>query len=207
VFRGEGPEFSIDPHEVVRIILDAHEFYSERKIDERYESMALDLVRRYVCHEGLPRENDALFGAALYVVSRHPWSHPNPMTKGEFAAKLSMKDSSLDWFADSIVDRLGYLAIHDKARQKFFVDPQGIVASVLESVVRGSVGEEVVRGVVSGAPLSSTELSEKIVDRLCNVVKIVPLAFEEDLTNVVQRMIEVESKRLTKELGPATART
>jgi len=158
-------------------------------------------VRRHVSQQGVPRENEPLFGAALYIVSRHPWSHPNPMTKGEFAAKLNMKESSLDWYTDNIVDTLGFLALHDKTRQKFFVDPQGIVASVLESVVRGSVGEEVVQSVVRGSAISPVQLSERIVDRLCNVVKIVPIAFEEDLINMVQRMIEAESKRLVKELG------
>lgn len=201
MIREESAGFVASPHDVVSTIRDAHEFYAERRIDERYESMALDLVRRHVSQQGVPRENEPLFGAALYIVSRHPWSHPNPMTKGEFAAKLNMKESSLDWYTDNIVDTLGFLALHDKTRQKFFVDPQGIVASVLESVVRGSVGEEVVQSVVRGSALSPVQLSERIVDRLCNVVKIVPIAFEEDLINMVQRMIEAESKRLVKELG------
>jgi len=201
VIREESAGFVASPHDVVSTIRDAHEFYAERRIDERYESMALDLVRRHVSQQGVPRENEPLFGAALYIVSRHPWSHPNPMTKGEFAAKLNMKESSLDWYTDNIVDTLGFLALHDKTRQKFFVDPQGIVASVLESVVRGSVGEEVVQSVVRGSAISPVQLSERIVDRLCNVVKIVPIAFEEDLINMVQRMIEAESKRLVKELG------
>ncbi len=201
MIREESAGFAANPHDVVNTIRDAHEFYVERKIDERYESMALDLVRRHVSQQGVPRENEPLFGAALYIVSRHPWSHPNPMTKGEFAAKLSMKESSLDWYTDNIVETLGFLALHDKTRQKFFVDPQGIVASVLESVVRGSVGEEVVQSVVRGSALSPIELSERIVDRLCNVVRIVPIAFEEDLIDMVQRMIEAESKRLVKELG------
>lgn len=201
MIREESAGFVASPHDVVSTIRDAHEFYAERRIDERYESMALDLVRRHVSQQGVPRENEPLFGAALYIVSRHPWSHPNPMTKGEFAAKLNMKESSLDWYTDNIVDTLGFLALHDKTRQKFFVDPQGIVASVLESVVRGSVGEEVVQSVVRGSAISPVQLSERIVDRLCNVVKIVPIAFEEDLINMVQRMIEAESKRLVKELG------
>ena len=201
MIREESAGFVASPHDVVSTIRDAHEFYVERRIDERYESMALDLVRRHVSQQGVPRENEPLFGAALYIVSRHPWSHPNPMTKGEFAAKLNMKESSLDWYTDNIVDTLGFLALHDKTRQKFFVDPQGIVASVLESVVRGSVGEEVVQSVVRGSAISPVQLSERIVDRLCNVVKIVPIAFEEDLINMVQRMIEAESKRLVKELG------
>ena len=105
VFHSDDEHWAVNPHDVVKAVLDAHEFYKEKRVDERYESMALDLVRRYVWKEGLPRETDPFFGAALFVVTRHPWSHPNPLTKTEFAAKLRMKESSLDWYTDSIYRR------------------------------------------------------------------------------------------------------
>ncbi len=189
------------PQIIVKVVRDAHEFFKENKIDERYETMALDLVRRFVSKEGVPREVDPFFGAALYMVTRHPWSHPNPLTKTEFANKLRMKESSLEWYTESIVEKLGFATLHDNAHLPFFMDPQGIISSVMGSVVESSVGEVVVRGIVTGSPPSYTKLADSIVDRLCNVVKIVPCVFEQDIHNLVRRKIEEESKKLSDQLS------
>lgn len=188
------------PHDVVTLIRDAHEFYSENRIDERYEFMALDLIRRYALQVGLPRETDSLFGATLYIVSRHAWSFPNPLTKTEFATKLRMKESSLDWYTESVVEKLGFATLHDRNHLPFFIDPQGTIASVIDSVVGGNVGEEVVRSIVMGNVLSAEKLTERIVDQLCRVVKIVPTAFEQELHSLVQRRIEKVSARILSEL-------
>ncbi|MFX1369382.1 MAG: hypothetical protein ACFFAY_12360 [Promethearchaeota archaeon] len=192
-----------NPQVVVGIVRDAHEFYAgigEEGIDERYEIMALDLIRRYVFSEGVPREVDSFFSSVLYVVSRHPWSHPNPLTKTEFAERCNVKESSIDWYTDSIIGKLNFSVLYDTNRLPFFMDPQGTIASVIDSIVRASVGEEVVRSIVKGGLVSPNALAEKIVDRLCNVVKIVPAAFEEEIHNLVQRKIEEESKRLLDQL-------
>ncbi len=200
VFHSDDEHWAVNPHDVVKAVLDAHEFYKEKRVDERYESMALDLVRRYVWKEGLPRETDPFFGAALFVVTRHPWSHPNPLTKTEFAAKLRMKESSLDWYTDSIAEKLGFASFHDKAQLPYYMDPQGTIASVVNSVVRSSVGEEVVRSIVSREVSAPEVLADDIVDRLCNVVKVVPLAFRQELYGLVRRTIADETKGLRDQL-------
>ena len=192
---------AVSPQIIVKVVRDAHEFFKENKIDERYENMALDLIRRFVSKEGVPREVDPFFGAALYMVTRHPWSHPNPLTKTEFASKLRMKESSLEWYTESLVEKLGFATLHDNAHLPFFMDPQGTIASVVDSVVGASVGEVVVRGIVTGSPPSYSKLAENIVDRLCNVVKIIPSIFDQDIHNLVRRKIEEESKKLSDQLS------
>lgn len=198
--RSENASLVVSPQVVVGMVRDAHEYYIENRIDERYESMALDLIRRYVSQEGVPRELDSLFAAALYVVTRHPWSYPNPLTKTEFASKLRMKESSLEWHTDNITEKLRFATLRDKNQLPFFVDPNGTIASVIDSIVRGTVGEEVVRGIVQGSVVSSDALADKIVDRLCNVVKIVPTIFVSELHSIVRHKIEEESTRLSSEL-------
>jgi hypothetical protein len=135
------------------------------------------------------------------MVTRHPWSHPNPLTKTEFAAKLRMKETSLEWYTNSIIEKLGFLVFHDKSQLPFFIDSEGTIASVVNSVVRGSVGEEVVRSIVRGNVISPTALADRIVDRLCSVVNIIPPVFEQELHSHVQHKIEDESRRLLEELG------
>ncbi len=201
VTRFDDEHLAASPHEIVKVVRDAHEFYKENKIDERYENLALDLVRRFISREGVPREVDPFFGAALYMVTRHPWSHPNPLTKTEFATRLRMKESSLEWYTESIVAKLGFTTLHDKAHLPFFMDPKGTIASVVDSVVGASVGEVVVRGIVTGNAPFYDQLAETIADRLCNIVKIVPSAFEQNIHNLVRRKIEEESKRLTDQLS------
>ncbi|MFW9890158.1 MAG: hypothetical protein ACFFER_18395 [Candidatus Thorarchaeota archaeon] len=193
-------KMAVSPQTVVNVVRDAHEFFRENNIDERYENMALDLIRRYVSHEGLPRENDPFFAASLFVITRHPWSHPNPLTKGDFATKIRIKESSLEWYTESIIDRLDFIILHDRNRNPYFFDPEGTIASVVDSIVRSSVGEEVVKSIVKGGVVSPTVLADKIVDRLCSVVRIVPSAFEHELHRLVQRKIEEESKHLLEQL-------
>ncbi|UCE11289.1 MAG: hypothetical protein JSW61_04960 [Candidatus Thorarchaeota archaeon] len=199
-YRSEEMDIAVNPQVLVDLVRDAYEFFAENKVEERYRFLAMDLIRRYVSREGLPREADPLFGAALFIVIRHAWSHPNPLTKTDFAAKMRMKESSLEWYTESIVDKIGFETLHDKNHLPFYVDPQGTIARVIDSVVRGNVGEEVVRSIVRGNMVSAHSLAEKIVDQLCRVVKIVPAAFEQGLLKLVKRMIEEESRRLLTEL-------
>lgn len=194
-------DLAVNPQVIVSMVLNAHEFYKEKKIESRYEKMALDLVRRFVSREGIPREEDPFFSAALYIVTRHPWSHPNPLTKSAFASKLMMKESSLEWYSESICDKLGFSVLHDNTQLPFFMDPQGTIASVVDSVVRTSVGEEVVSGIVSRNVETPDYLADKIVEQLCNVVKIVPAVFQQELYNLVRRKIEVESKQLSDQIS------
>jgi hypothetical protein len=201
VSYSDEPHVAVSPQLVTMIVRDAHEYFVENRIDERYEYMALDLIRRFISQEGPPREADPFFGACLYMVTRHPWSHPNPLTKAEFATKLRMKETSLDWYTNNIVEKLRFIVFHDKSQLPFFIDSAGTIASVINSVVRGSVGEEVVRSIVSGHVISPTALADRIVDRLCRVANIIPSTFEQELHNFVQHKIEEESGRLLEELG------
>lgn len=191
----------VNPQVIVSMVLNAHEFFKEKKIDERYEKMALDLIRRYVSTEGLPREEDPFFAAALYMVTRHPWSHPNPLTKSAFAIKLNMKESSIEWYTESITEKLDFYVLHDSTQLPFFMDSQGIIASVVESVVRTTVGEEVASSIINRSVDSPDYLTEKIVDQLCNTVKIVPAVFEQELHTIVRKKIDFESKRLFEQLN------
>lgn len=193
-------DISVNPQVIVEAVLHAHEFFKENRIEARYEKMALDLVRRYVSQEGKSREEDPFFAAALYIVTRHPWSHPNPLTKTEFANKLNMKESSLEWYTESICDKLGFSTLHDSTQLPFFMDPQGTIASVVDSVVRANVGEEIVISIVSRNVLSPEYLAEKIVDQLCSVVKIIPQVFEQELYALVRKKIESESKRMSDQI-------
>jgi hypothetical protein len=190
-----------NPRVVVSAVRDAHEFFVENRIDVRYHDVTLDLIRRYVSLEGTPREPDSLYAAALFMVSRHPWSYPNPLTKNEFAGRFRIKETSIDWYTDSIIEKLGFLIFHDNNQFPFYVDPQGTIASVINSIVHSSVGEEVVRSIVRGNALAPEILAEKIVDRLCNIVKIIPVAFEHEVYRIVLRMIDTTSHQLLNELG------
>lgn len=194
-------DLAVNPQVIVSMVLSAHEFYEEKKIEERYERMALDLVRRFVSQEGVPREEDPFYAAALYIVTRHPWSYPNPLTKSAFATKLVMKESSLEWYTESICEKLGFSVLHDSTQLPFFMDPKGTIASVVDSVVRSSVSEEVVSSIISRNVAAPEHLAEKIVDQLCNVVKIVPKVFQQELYNLVRRKIEVESKQLSDQIS------
>jgi len=201
VSRHEQEDLAVNPQVIVSMVLNAHEFYKEKKIESRYERMALDLVRRFVSQEGVPREEDPFYAAALYIVTRHPWSYPNPLTKSAFATKLVMKESSLEWYTESICEKLGFSILHDNTQLPFFMDPKGTIASVVDSVVRTSVGEEVVSSIISRNVAAPEYLAEKIVDQLCNVVKIVPTVFQQELYNLVRRKIEVESKQLSDQIS------
>jgi hypothetical protein len=112
-----------------------------------------------------------------------------------------MKESSLEWYTESICEKLGFAILHDNTQLPFFMDPQGTIASVVDSIVRTTVGEEVVSSIVSRNVESPDYLAEKIVDQLCNVVKIIPSIFHQELYNHVRRKIEVESKQLSDQIS------
>ena len=112
-----------------------------------------------------------------------------------------MKESSLEWYTESICEKLGFAVLHDSTQLPFFMDPKGTIASVVDSVVRTSVGEEVVSSIINRSVAAPEYLAEKIVDQLCNVVKVVPSVFQQELYNLVRRKIEVESKQLSDQIS------
>ncbi|MFW9922256.1 MAG: hypothetical protein ACFFDW_03095, partial [Candidatus Thorarchaeota archaeon] len=85
------------PQETIQFLKNAYEFFSKYSVKESYKIFALKVVAKYISKAGFPRDQNALNAASLYIVNRLPASYPNHSSKKEFADRLEIAESSLDW--------------------------------------------------------------------------------------------------------------
>jgi hypothetical protein len=174
------------PEETIECLKNAYDFFDEHSVKESYKIFALKIIAKYLTHVGFPRDQRALNASALYVVYRLPASYPNHMSKREFADRLNVTEKSLDWYSNSIVERLEFFTLRDKKNFPYYVERDGTVYAVITSVVKVFVEEAIVQGWVDIRPFDIKNIVSQILDMLINKLRIVPSAFRKDLAKKIE---------------------
>ena len=109
----EGKFYETHRAEQLRLIREAYKFYVKNDVRDALAFGAVALIDRYLRVAKLPKEEDAMFVAALYLISRHPFSFANHTSKQEFAEQFGIKASSLEWYSENLAEKLGFIRIYD----------------------------------------------------------------------------------------------
>ncbi len=181
--------------EHLSLIKGAYKYYIKNDVRDALAFGAISLVNKYLQVAKLPKEEDAMFVAALYLVSRHPFSFANHTSKQEFAEQFGIKATSLDWYSENITEKLGFIRIYDYRHFPYYIDPEGIINSVILSVVRLTVEELMVRTVLGVETFNEDEAVDGIVDRLIDRLKIVPNVFKPEIRRLVSEYMGKEVKK------------
>ena len=110
-------------------VKEAYKFYKDHGVKQTYAYYAIDIIIRYLIKLGSswPRERNVLYIAALYIASRHPFSHPNPNSRIEFARRFQIRTSSINWYVTRIVNELSFFKVYDTHSRPYFIDSSGII--------------------------------------------------------------------------------
>ncbi|GAB4319934.1 MAG: hypothetical protein Kow0069_23630 [Promethearchaeota archaeon] len=156
-----------------------------------------------------PSDPRACAVAALYVASRHPLSHPHPETRGEFVERYGARAAGVEWFLGRLLDALGIVVLRDERNCPYYLDPEGMVLSVLRSLARAKAREALLEDLGTpgdgscpgtGAPPRATDdaivasVTEQAIDRM----RLLPAQFRGEVRALLERVV-AEAKR---EFGP-----
>lgn len=184
-----------DRAEHLNLIKEAYKFYVKNDVRDALAFGAISLINKYLELAKLPKEEDAMFVAALYLISRHPFSFANHTSKQEFAEQFGIKATSLEWYSENLAEKLGFIRIYDYRHFPYYIDPEGVINSVILSVVRLTVDELMVRTVLGVETFTEDEAIDRIVDRLVERLKIVPNEFKPEIRRLVSEYISEEIKK------------
>jgi hypothetical protein len=193
----EGKFLAAQGAEQLRLIKEAYSFYVKNDFRDPLAFGAIALINRYLKVAKLPKEEDAMFAAAIYLVSRNPFSFANHTSKQEFAEQIGIKPASLEWYSENLAEKLGFIRIYDYRHFPYYIDPEGVINCVITSVVRQTVEELMVRTVLGVEIFNEVEATEAIVDRLVDRLKIVPNVFKPEIHRLVSEYMSEEIKKYT----------
>ncbi|WXG41658.1 MAG: hypothetical protein WED07_12995 [Candidatus Freyarchaeum deiterrae] len=193
----EGKFLAAQGAEQLRLVKEAYKFYVKKDFRDALAFGAIALINRYLKVAKLPKEEDAMFAAAIYLVSRNPFSFANHTSKQEFADQIGIKPASLEWYSENLSEKLGFIRIYDYRHFPYYIDPEGVINSVITSVVRQTVEELTVRTILGVEIFNEVEATDAIVDRLVDRLKIVPNVFKPEIRRLVSEYMIVEIKRYT----------
>ena len=178
--------------ETINFLKSAYEFFGKHAVKESYKVFALKVLAKYITKAGFPRDQTALNAAALYIVNRLPASYPNHSSKKEFAERLKITESSLDWYVNSLIEQLEFFTIRDRKNFPYYIEKDGITFAVISSVVKVFVEESIVQGLAEIKPFDIKNIVDQILDMLISTLRIVPPVFRRDLAIKIEADLQEE---------------
>ncbi|MHA1244886.1 MAG: hypothetical protein ACTSP7_09985, partial [Candidatus Heimdallarchaeota archaeon] len=178
--------------ETIQFLKNAYDFFGKHAVKESYKVFALKIVAKYLTKAGFPKDQIALNAAALYIVNRLPASYPNHSSKKEFAGKLGVEETSLEWYTNSLVNKLGFFTLRDRQNFPYYVERDGITFAVIASVTKVFVEESIVQGFAEIKPFDVKNIVDQILDMLISKLRIVPPVFRKDLSQKIEADLQEE---------------
>ena len=173
-------------------VKEAHAFYTKNKVKTTYALYAIDIIIRYLIKIGSswPREKNVLYIAALYVADRHPFSHPNPTSRYDYAKKFHVKTSSINWYVTRITQELQFFKLFDTHSRPYFIDSSGIIHVLSESISRTQVNKYFIRNVALNESIEKNIIVDDIVSQLVDKLRLIPSIFRRELRRLIFSFIE-----------------
>ncbi len=178
--------------ETIQFLKNAYDFFGKHAVKESYKVFALKIVAKYLTKAGFPKDQIALNAAALYIVNRLPASYPNHSSKKEFASRLGVEETSLEWYTNSLVNKLGFFTLRDRQNFPYYVERDGITFAVIASVTKVFVEESIVQGFAEIKPFDVKNIVDQILDMLISKLRIVPPVFRKDLSQKIEADLHEE---------------
>lgn len=173
-------------------VREAYKFYKDHGVKKSYGYYAIDIIIRYLIKLGSswPRERNVLYIAALYVASRHPFSHPNPTSRYDFAKRFGIKTSSINWYVTRITNELSFFKVYDSHSRPYFIDSSGIIHVLSSTITKSRVNEYFIKQIVRDEPIDHNIIAEDIIAQLVDKLRLIPSIFRRELRRLILAFIE-----------------
>lgn len=189
----------------------AYRLYTSKHVRQDLILPSLRILASHLGAQEIGREPEALFAAVTYIAFRHPNTYPNLVPRSYFSAKesksskrrpveplfhesFSAKDSSIDWYAKRVVDKLGIIVLYDERGLPYFLERTGPIYRLIEGLAEEAAIDAVLTSQISGQPQLLEPIMSSLLNRIFNVLKILPKIFYnslyEHLAPQLESMIE-----------------
>jgi len=172
----------------------AYRLYQTKQVRKDLILPTLRILASHLGTKEIGREPEALYAAALYIAFRHPKTYPNLVPRSFFSITdskttkrhpaetlfskgFAAKDSSIDWYAKRIVEKLQILVLYDERGLPYFLEKAGPIYRLIEALAE----EAAVDAVLTSYIVNRRELLEPILSGLLNrifdVLRLLPKVF------------------------------
>ena len=173
-------------------VKESDKFYKANDVKQAYASYAQDIIIRYLIKLGSswPRERNVLYIAALYIANRHPFSHPNPTSRYEFAKRFHVKTSSINWYVTRIIQELNFFRVYDSKSRPYFLDSSGVIYTLTHSITRTRVNKHFILQVAEDIPIETNIIADEIVAQIVDRLELIRPIFRRELRRLVMTFID-----------------
>lgn len=172
----------------------AYRLYKTKQVRKDLILPSLRILASHLGTQEVGREPEALYAAAIYIAFRHPKTYPNLVprsffsltdskstrrhpTEPLFSKGFAAKDSSIDWYAKRIVEKLQILVLYDERGLPYFLEQTGPIYRLIDALAE----EVAVDAVLTSYIVNRRELLEPILSGLMNrifdVLRLLPKVF------------------------------
>ncbi|MHA1651917.1 MAG: hypothetical protein ACTSYB_17155 [Candidatus Helarchaeota archaeon] len=183
-------------------VKEAYKFYMDHNVKQSLAFYAIDIIIRYLIKLGSswPRERNVLYVSALYIADRHPFSHPNPSSRYDYAKRFHIKTSSINWYVTRITEELKFVKLYDSHSRPYFIDSSGIIHVLSASISRTQVNKYFIKHVALNEPIEKNIIVDDIVAQIVDKLRLIPSIFRREFRRLIYSFIEEVLQDLDKPL-------
>ena len=178
------------------MIKNAYSYFITNDVEDSLSFYALNIIKRYIQSHGTVKDPVSVFAASLYISGRHPYTFPNRETRTDFAKTYQIKTSSLEWYIESIINTLDFIKIYDYRQYPYYIDPEGIIQTVLTSVLAERKTESQIKHVLGINRYHEDGIATDVTNRIVERLKLVPEAFKDQIKNFVLNQLRAETSEI-----------
>lgn len=185
----------------------AYRLFVSKQVRQDLILPALRMLAAYLASQGLDREPEALCAAALYIAFRHPNTYPNPVPRSYFASDaqrrtkrhpaeplfddpFKAKDTSIDWYAKRLVEKLSIIVLYDDRGLPYFLERNGPIYRLVEALTEEAATDAIVISHVADREELVEVVVNELLDRILNVLRLVPSIFRASLYGYLAPQVE-----------------
>ncbi len=185
----------------------AYRLFTSKKVRQDLILPSLRILASHLGTQEIGREPEALFAAVTYIAFRHPNTYPNLVPRSYFSAEsskitkrrpaeplfhesFSAKDSSIDWYAKRVVEKLNIIVLYDERGLPYFLERSGPIYRLIDGLAEEAAIDAVLTSQISSRPELLEPVMSGLLNRIFNVLQILPRVFYNSLYELLAPHVE-----------------
>ncbi|MFX1319504.1 MAG: hypothetical protein ACFE9D_02660 [Promethearchaeota archaeon] len=190
----------------------AYHLYSSKQVRQDLILPSLRILANHLGTQEIGREPEALFAAATYIAFRHPNTYPNLVPRSYFSAEapqtakrrpaeplfhqsFDVKDTSIEWYVKRIVEKLDIIVLYDERGLPYYLEQAGPIFRLIDALAEEAAIDAVISSKISGRPLLLEPIVRGVLNRVFNILHILPRIFYNSLYENLLPHVEASVER------------
>ncbi|MBN1214503.1 MAG: hypothetical protein JXA99_03580 [Candidatus Lokiarchaeota archaeon] len=184
----------------IDLLKEGIDFLSQFNINKNLISDTMSIINNFLKKKDkIPHNIFKFFIAAYYIISRHPMAFPVHESKKDFCQQFSIKQASLDYSVDKILNILKYIKIQDDMNYPYFLNPKKDIGfNLLKSIVKAEVERNMMNFYQYNYLINTQILSEELISKIIFEMKLFPEELFRQFYHIIFEMVNEELKEYNK---------